>query len=78
MHSEYFVDMSISLLPFNLAHFIQFRPEDWQSSLAAMIELVAQGKLRVQMPKTYSLKEAAQAHSDIESRRTMGKVVLVP
>ena len=27
---------------------------------------------------TYPLDEAARAHSDLESRRTMGKVVLLP
>jgi NADPH2:quinone reductase len=27
---------------------------------------------------TYPLDEAAQAHADLESRRTMGKVVLLP
>jgi NADPH2:quinone reductase len=30
------------------------------------------------MERTYSLGEAAQAHRDLESRKTTGKLLLVP
>ncbi|KAI3850344.1 hypothetical protein MKX03_003697 [Papaver bracteatum] len=36
------------------------------------------GVLRVRVNHTYPLSEAAQAHSDLESRKTSGSVVLIP
>ncbi|KAM1126516.1 uncharacterized protein LOC126630644 [Malus sylvestris] len=39
---------------------------------------VSSGVLRVRVNHTYSLAEAAQAHADLENRRTSGSVVLIP
>jgi NADPH2:quinone reductase len=39
---------------------------------------VADGSLKVRMEHTYPLAEAAQAHRDLEGRKTTGKVLLVP
>ncbi|MDP9850071.1 quinone oxidoreductase family protein [Streptosporangium lutulentum] len=39
---------------------------------------VASGALRVHISHRYPLAEAAQAHEDLEARRTTGKVLLVP
>ncbi|XP_073306148.1 uncharacterized protein [Primulina huaijiensis] len=39
---------------------------------------VVSGVLRVRINHTYPLSQAAQAHSDLESRKTTGSVVLVP
>ncbi|PSS33197.1 2-haloacrylate reductase [Actinidia chinensis var. chinensis] len=39
---------------------------------------VASGVLRVRVNHTYPLSQAAQAHADLESRKTYGSVVLIP
>ncbi|XP_057482428.1 uncharacterized protein LOC130769216 [Actinidia eriantha] len=39
---------------------------------------VASGVLRVRVNHTYPLSQAAQAHADLESRKTCGSVVLIP
>ncbi|MFQ6619281.1 hypothetical protein Gotur_001109 [Gossypium turneri] len=39
---------------------------------------VASGILRVRVNHKYPLSEAAQAHADLENRRTTGSVVLIP
>jgi NADPH:quinone reductase len=39
---------------------------------------VAAGTLKLRLEHTYSLAEAAQAHRDIEARRTTGKLILIP
>jgi NADPH2:quinone reductase len=39
---------------------------------------VREGDLRVHIHKEYPLSEAAQAHRDLESRTTMGKLLLIP
>ncbi|KAI3846282.1 hypothetical protein MKW92_026215 [Papaver armeniacum] len=49
--------------------------------LAAAGEVFANvdaGVLRVRVNHTYPLSEAAQAHSDLENRKTSGSVVLIP
>jgi NADPH:quinone reductase-like Zn-dependent oxidoreductase len=40
--------------------------------------LVRSGKLRPRIGGRYALAEAAKAHADIESRRTTGKLLLLP
>lgn len=39
---------------------------------------VASGALNISIGKTYALKDAAQAHIDLEARATTGKLILVP
>lgn len=39
---------------------------------------IASGVLRVRIPQTYPLSEAARAHRDLEARRTTGSLVLLP
>ena len=39
---------------------------------------IAAGELKLRIHKTYPLVEAPQAHSDLEGRRTTGKVLLIP
>ena len=39
---------------------------------------VVSGVLRVRVNHTYPLSQAAQAHADLENRRTTGSVVLIP
>lgn len=78
IHSEHFVDESHRLLSFNLAHFIQHRMSDWQESLGAIIGLMAEGKLHIDVTHQFPLSEAAKAHQAIENRETTGKVVLIP
>ena len=39
---------------------------------------IASGVLQVRVNHTYPLSQAAQAHADLESRKTSGSVVLLP
>ncbi|GAT70907.1 quinone oxidoreductase [Planomonospora sp. ID91781] len=39
---------------------------------------LASGRLRVHVSRRYPLAEAAQAHEDLEARRTTGKLLLIP
>jgi NADPH2:quinone reductase len=38
---------------------------------------VASGALKLRIDRTYPLAEAAQAHRDLESRKTIGKLLLM-
>ncbi len=48
------------------------------SRTGELFELIAAGRLDIRIGATYPLAEAAQAHRDLEARRTTGKVLLVP
>ncbi|MDE3104155.1 MAG: quinone oxidoreductase [Acidobacteriota bacterium] len=43
-----------------------------------VLGMVASGDLRLRTEHTYPLAEAAQAHRDLQSRRTTGKLLLIP
>ncbi|KGM33659.1 NADPH:quinone oxidoreductase [Inquilinus limosus MP06] len=53
-------------------------PESLRADLAELFALVATGALRVIQGGRYRLDQAAEAHGALESRRSAGKVVLVP
>ena len=44
----------------------------------AVLDAVADGSLKLRIEHLYPLTEAAQAHRDLEARRTTGKVLLTP
>ena len=43
-----------------------------------LFDLVGSGKIKINISQTYPLKEAVQAHIDLEARKTTGSVVLQP
>lgn len=43
-----------------------------------LFAMVASGKIKIDITQTYPLREAAQAHRDVEARKTTGSVVLIP
>jgi NADPH2:quinone reductase len=42
-----------------------------------LFAMVTTGKIRIEISKTYPLKDAASAHADLESRKTTGSIVLL-
>jgi NADPH2:quinone reductase len=43
-----------------------------------LFDLVTQGAVKIAARQTYPLKNAAQAHRDLEARQTTGSTVLPP
>lgn len=60
-----------------LGHYI-ITTEDLRKRAAAVFEMIASGKLKLRIERTYSFAEAGQAHRDLESRKTTGKLLLLP
>jgi NADPH:quinone reductase len=60
-----------------LAHFTATR-EELRARTGALFAMIADGKLKLRIAKTYRLAEAAQAHRDMEARTIAGKLLLVP
>jgi NADPH2:quinone reductase len=58
-------------------HFIRTRDEfTWRTN--QLFDAIAAGTAKVDASAHYPLKDAAQAHRDLEGRRTVGSVVLTP
>ena len=45
---------------------------------AELFDVVASGQVKIEVNQTYALADAAQAHRDLEARKTTGSTVLVP
>jgi len=60
-----------------LAHYIADREELLERS-AAVFDALLDGSLRVRIGGRYALDEVGQAHTDLESRRTTGKLLVIP
>ena len=52
--------------------------EDLELSANAVIDVISKGIVKININHTYALKDAAQAHRDLEGRKTTGSVVLLP
>ena len=52
--------------------------EELVAAAKELFDLVLAGKIKVGPRQSYALKDAAQAHRDLEARKTTGSTVLVP
>ena len=43
-----------------------------------LFAMVGSGKIKIEINHSYPLRETAQAHRDVEARKTTGSVVLIP
>jgi len=60
-----------------LAHYTSTREElEWRAN--DVLQAIVKGDLKLRIHKRYPLSEAAQAHRDLEGRKTMGKLLLIP
>jgi NADPH2:quinone reductase len=51
---------------------------DLLANAADLFRMVERGEVEIAASRTYPLQEAAQAHRDLEARKTTGSVVLIP
>ena len=60
-----------------LAHFTATR-EELLARTSALFAMIADGRIKLRIAKTYPLAEAIEAHRDMEARKIAGKLLLVP
>ena len=53
-------------------------PEELAASARLVFEMVASGKIDIEIGQTFALSEARQAHEALESRATVGASLLIP
>ena len=59
-----------------LANYTATRQE-LEETTAELFDVVGSGAVRIEVNQTYALEDAAQAHRDLEARRTTGSTVLM-
>jgi NADPH2:quinone reductase len=52
--------------------------EDLEPMAAELFDMIKSGKVKIEINQTYALKDAAQAHRDLEGRKTTGSTILLP
>ncbi len=52
--------------------------EDLVATANDLFDIVGRGTVKVEINQTYALKDAVQAHRDLEARKTTGSTVLLP
>ena len=72
------VGRNVTLVGFFLGRLFRLAPDYVAQATRELVELWASGAVRPIVTRRLPLAEAAEAHRLIESRRTMGKVVLIP
>ncbi len=60
-----------------LFHYIA-RRADLDRAARELFDVIGRGAVRIEIGQTYALQDAAQAHRDLEARRTIGSTVLIP
>jgi NADPH:quinone reductase len=61
----------------SLMHYLLTRQElEWRAG--DVFKMIRSGKLKLRIEYTYKLADAAQAHRDLEARKTTGKLLLIP
>jgi NADPH2:quinone reductase len=60
-----------------LFHYIATRAE-LERGARELFDVIGRGLVRIEIGQTYPLQDAAQAHRDLEGRRTVGSTVLLP
>jgi NADPH:quinone reductase len=61
----------------SLMHYVAKRA-DLLARARELFAVVKQGAVKITIGHTYPLKDAAQAHRDLESRKTTGSIILLP
>jgi len=54
------------------------RMDELAESAAAFFDLVQKGAINIAVNHTYTLKDGAQAHTDLQARKTTGSIILKP
>ena len=54
------------------------KPKDLQAMAKDLFDVLASGQVKAKVSQTYALKEAAQAHRDLEGSKTVGSTILLP
>lgn len=67
-----------SVIGYSTGTYRKQRPEFLQEGAESVVDFMLQNKLNIAISKRFPLANAAEAHAHIESRKSIGKVLLMP
>ena len=67
-----------SMIGFSFGHYRRFRPRLVSKTINRAIRLMAEGQITIHLSNQFPLDKAAEAHTCIETRGALGKVILTP
>lgn len=76
LHPVWFIMKSVGLLGVNMLHIADHKPHYIQHCLKAVLQLASEGKINPVIHNVYKATELAEAHSALENRGTVGKLVV--
>ncbi|MFN8283484.1 MAG: zinc-binding dehydrogenase [Chitinophagales bacterium] len=68
---------SRSMIGVNMLRIADYKPDTLKYCMESVIQLLHEGKIDPHVGNMYAAKDIAQAHDDIASRKTMGKIGIV-
>lgn len=68
---------SRSMIGVNMLRIADHKPDTLKYCMDSVIDLLSQNKINPEVGKMYAAKDIFQAHSDMESRKTTGKIGIV-
>jgi NADPH2:quinone reductase len=72
-----FFTLNQSILGFSFGHYRRYRPKDIQDTMDSVINLVAAGKIEMQIAKRIPLENVQRAHRLLENQQVLGKLILM-
>ena len=67
-----------AVVGYSSGHYRRYRPDALRPAAEAVLGMLADGRLRLVVGARFPLAEAARAHELIESRASIGKILLLP
>ncbi len=67
-----------AVIGYSSGHYRRERPEALRPSVEAVFELLQAGAIKLQIGARFKLEEASKAHALMESRQSVGKILLYP
>ena len=66
-----------SILGFSFGHYRRYRPDDIKNTVESVIDLVASGKIEMQITERIPMNNAQRAHRLLENQEVLGKLILI-
>lgn len=68
---------SLSMIGVNMLRIADYKPDTLKYCMESVIQLLHEGKIEPHVGNMYAAKDIYQAHEDMESRKTIGKIGII-
>lgn len=76
-HPAQLIMESRSMIGVNMLRIADYKPETLKYCMESVIQLLEEGKINPHVGQMYAANDIAQAHEDMENRKTIGKIGII-